>query len=370
MFSSAVGFSSATSFFCHDAESPLAPLSAAGFTCTALYSLGKNLGVAEEITRQLAINACLRGDVDAILGRAQALSDIIHVPEGVSTSIPVHLFSDKTAGFNQYTNAAIALTAILLTWVASYHSMDGYHSIAMAIAAVSFALMHMVCAHFLRQAMNKLMLESEVLTQQGLGLAYFAKGDIHGALPRFKKADNLAGRLPGKAQVAGVRLNYDALQAAYEQHGGALNARFRGQVHELQALLGDARYANWCLQDEIQEDQQALRRLKRYVRELQHELDIEIDENAALSEQLDREVDSSVRLRDLLFDRDDHIDRLERRCHRLRMRNIRLADRLAEQDDWRWVPEPLQVAIVGRGYTVWVEEVNNEGDLFQQLHIR
>tara|TARA_B100000508_G_scaffold120890_1_gene102253 strand:- start:301 stop:1461 length:1161 start_codon:yes stop_codon:yes gene_type:complete len=371
MFSSATGFSSASSFFCNDAEPPLTWLSAAGFTSTALYSLVKNLGVAEEITRQIDANACLRRDVNAILGDdQQELLELIDVPPRVVESVPTHLFSDKTLGFNQFTNGSMAMTAILMTWVASYHTMNGYNSVAMVIAAVSFALMHMVCAHYLRQAMNKLMIESEVLTQQGLGLAYFAKGDIQRALPLFKKADQLADKLPGPRQAAGDRLTYVALQQAHQQHARAMNNRFRAQTREFQTLLNDQRHANWCLRDELREEQRALNQLKQYVRALQRDLDIEIDDNVALRRQLGREVYRNVRLRDVLFHRDDEIERLERRCHELRVRNIRLADRLVEQDDWRWAPRSVQAMIIGRGINIWVEEVQSAGELYQQLRIQ
>ena len=371
MFSSATGFSSASSFFCSNAQPPLTWLSAAGFTSTALYSLTKNLAVAEEVARQLDANAYLRRDLNTIIGDDRPdIRRIVVIPDRISESMPVHLFSAKTLGFNQFTNAAMAMTAILMTWVASYDTMNGYNSVAMVIAAVSFALMHMVCAHFLRQEANKLMVENEVLIQQELGLACFAKGDIQRALPLFKKADQLAEKLPGPRQAAGDRLTYVALQQAYQQHARAMNNRFRAQTREFQTLLNDQRHANWCLRDELREDQRALKQLKRYVRKLQRDLDIEINDSIALKRQLDREVYRNVRLRDVLFHRDDEIERLEHRCHELRVRNIRLADHLAEQDDWRWAPRSVQAMIVGRGINIWVEEVQSEGELYQQLRIQ
>lgn len=367
MFVGATTFSSATSFFCNEPAPPLSAISASSFTCAAMYSLGKHLGVAKDIERQVKLNEQLKDDVTDILRGAQALNDLVKLPDRIVLSAPTHPCSREAMGFNQFTNAAVALVAIFITWLASYDEIDGHQAETMVTAAVAFVLMHMICARYLRQVMNQLVIESEVLTQQGLGLAHFAKGDIQRAWTLLRDADQLAEKIPGLRQAVGERLSRATLLQAHRNDRDQLMNHLQDRSSRLRALLARANHANWRLCDTVEDHEVELRRLRQYVRHLRRSLRITVNENDALNDQLDRQVMANTTLSEILSDRDLELDYLASRCHRLREQNRRLMTRY--QDDETDIIIRVSGFLVPLDHEVWVEEVDDKSESYHELHI-
>lgn len=215
--------------------------------------------------------------------------------------------------------------------------------------------------------MNQLVIESEVLTQLGLGLVHLAKGDVLRAWPLLKDTDQLAEKIPGPRQAVGERLSLTALRRAYQNGRDQLIQHFQDRSRRLETLLVDADHANWCLRDTLEEHEVELQRLRQYVRHLRRALHITINENESLNDQLDHQVMANTTLRDILFDRDCELDYLTDRCRRLREQNRRLIDRY--QDDETEMMMRVGGFVTPLGHEVWIEELDDDREIYYALHV-